>query len=97
MTKWLPALSGVTLMLVCYADGAEIVGSLRPKQPNCDVNNSDCSNIVAIYTTDEVNQAIRNAVEHLDKKYDREFSDLKATVAAQSQQIAELRERAGLR
>ena len=96
MTRWVPALCGVTLMLACCAEAAEPVVSLRGK-PDCDPFYSECSNIVQTYTTAEVDHAIRNAVERLRAKYDRELSDLKATVAAQSQQIAELRERAGLR
>jgi hypothetical protein len=83
-------------MLACYADAGEPVASLRGK-PDCDPFYSECSNIVQIYTTTEVDRAIRSAVEHLRSKYDRELSDLKATVAAQSQQIAELRGRAALR
>ena len=96
MTRWVPALCAVTVILVCHADASELVGSLRPK-PNCDFNYEDCSNLVEVYTRREVNQAIQKAVESLRKTYDAELSNLKATVAAQSQQIAELRERAGLR
>jgi len=62
MTRWVPALCGLTLMLACYADAGEPVVSLRGK-PECDPFYSECSNIVQIYTTTEVDRAIRSAVD----------------------------------
>ena len=96
MTRWLAALCGVTFLFVCHADAAENVAALRPR-PECDPDYSDCSNVIQIYTTAEVRQIILKALEDLGNKYDRELSHLKATVDAQSQQIAELRKKAGLR
>jgi hypothetical protein len=97
MTRWLAALCGVTFLFVCYADAAETVGALRSARPECDPNYSDCSTLIRVYTTDEVDQLILKALENLGKQYDRELAHLKATVDTQSQQIAELRKKAGLR
>ena len=95
MARWLAALCGISFLLVCYAEAAEPVGSLRPK-PNCDHNYSDCSNVIQVYTTIEVDQRIEG-VASSSRRCDQDLSDLKAIVEAQSQQIAELRKKAGLR
>jgi len=96
MTRWLAALCGLTLMCVGYADAAENVGALKAR-PGCDPNVTDCFTVIQVYTTSEVDQVVQKALEELGQKYERELSRLKATVEMQSQQIAELRQKAGLR
>jgi len=96
MTRWLAAFCGVALLCVGYAGAAEDVGAIKAR-PGCDPNITDCSTIIRVYTTSEVDEAIRKALEDVGQKYERELSHLKATVETQSQQIAELRRKAGLR
>ena len=97
MTRWLAALCGVTLLCVGYADAAEKVAALKAAPPGCDPNFQDCSTIIRVYTTSEVDQIVQKALEDLGQKYEREISRLRETVETQSQQIAELRQKAGLR
>jgi hypothetical protein len=96
MVRWRATLCGVALLSIAYADAAENVAALKAR-PECDPNVNECFTIIRVYTTSEVDQVVRKALEDLDQKYEQELSRLKATVETQSQQIAELRQKAGLR